>query len=202
MRTASKSITYEDLARLFDKPLVDAAAELGKSNASTNIIGISDTCLKSVCRTLNIHAWPYRRLESLRNRLAIIESKSSNRTAKQDEINAISAEVARILRTGEKDSDTTKYGRGVRKKSSERRFSAATKQEKPLSPTFPQADNLIFEFKVDSVEEAQIELPAQQKAPPVEVTSQKSNPPFSLPLGLYLDVDAVAQCLNVTHCTF
>jgi hypothetical protein len=104
--TVMKTITYENIARLFDRPLVQAATELG----------ISDTYLKKLCRSFKIAKWPFRRMLSLRNKKSLLLEKGVESTCDQD-IQDLEREIERIYQTGVKDDNKTKFGRGVRKKS-------------------------------------------------------------------------------------
>jgi len=62
VRKHRKNITYPDIAQCFDMPIRDAA----------QILGISLTQLKRLCREFNIPRWPYRRLNSIQRRIEVL----------------------------------------------------------------------------------------------------------------------------------
>ena len=62
IRKHRKNITLEDIAQCFEMPIRDAS----------QILGISLTQLKRLCREYNISRWPYRRLNSIQRRIDVL----------------------------------------------------------------------------------------------------------------------------------
>jgi hypothetical protein len=62
IRKHRKQITVEDIAQCFEMPIRDAS----------QVLGISLTQLKRLCREFNISRWPYRRLNSIQRRIDVL----------------------------------------------------------------------------------------------------------------------------------
>jgi hypothetical protein len=96
IRKHRKNITYPDIAQCFDMPIRDAA----------QILGISLTQLKRLCREFNIPRWPYRRLNSIQRRIEVLtimlernnQTGGDDRTARdtRDEMRKLQEEARSI----------------------------------------------------------------------------------------------------------
>jgi hypothetical protein len=91
-----KDISFDDLSELFHLPISVAALTLQ----------VSESYLKRLCRTFNVHRWPYRRLEALRVQIISlehtfsVENDEDNRHVLRQRINAFKEEMKYIKETG------------------------------------------------------------------------------------------------------
>ncbi|KAL9647897.1 hypothetical protein ABK040_008169 [Willaertia magna] len=95
VRKHRKNITFHDIAACFDMPIRDAS----------QLLGISLTQLKRLCREFQIPRWPYRRLNSIQRRIEVLqimqqrcESKSDMKAVQQTraEIEKLQKEVLEL----------------------------------------------------------------------------------------------------------
>ncbi|KAG2383525.1 hypothetical protein C9374_004196 [Naegleria lovaniensis] len=75
VRKHRKNIAFEDIAACFEMPIRDAS----------QMLGVSLTQLKRLCREFKIPRWPYRRLNSIQRRIEVLQIMQQRSETKNDE---------------------------------------------------------------------------------------------------------------------
>jgi AraC-like DNA-binding protein len=94
--TNFKDYTFEDLANCFELTIVEAANELG----------VSETYLKRLCRAFNLSRWPYRRIEALKNKKDMLQTRITENPGDQSliiKISEVEEEMTYIKKYGLKE---------------------------------------------------------------------------------------------------
>jgi hypothetical protein len=186
-----KNLTYDGISKFFDRPILEAA----------QLLDVSESYLKRLCRALCIYRWPYRRIHSLQlKRDRLVRNVDSCPRQIAQKIAALDDDIAEIMKNGlqngyakRKKSNTTtqgvqkKRGRPLKKKIEETVITVLEWDTvNDLSPLSKQWDNLF-----NSVLPLTFQLDDGRTKSPID------NSPLGVRLNL--DVDCIIQHLNRTE---
>ena len=112
-------LSKQDIIKHFDKPLKEAAKELG----------LSESVLKKYCRKFDIHRWPYRKVKSLKNIVEVCEENKKNEI--ENYLNILYKEPNTKLIAFISKPDNNRYNQKRKKNLTKKEQSKEPKLKKP-----------------------------------------------------------------------